>query len=594
MSEPRPRFAALAAVALAAAIAAVYARALAGPFVFDDQTAIVGNESLRALGQLGRVLAQPPDTTVSGRPVVAFSLALNYAFAGIDPAPYRVTNGAIHWVCALLVFGLVRRTLRAPRLASRFAARADGLALASAFLFALHPLASEVVCYASARTESVMAAFYLGTLYLASRARESARPWGWVAGAVVCCALGMASKEVMVSAPVVAALHDAVFWGRAEGRARSVRLATWTGLAATWCVLAVLLLTAPRAQSAGFEHWVSPLIYLWNQCRLIPRYLALVLWPHPLRFDYGAPQPLGLRDVWPGALFLAALFAASLAALWRRPALGFVGIACFAVLSASSSVVPVASEVGAERRMYLPLAALAALAVCAGDVALARLRPRGASLGPWLAGAVALALAAFSFVRAGDYRSEVALWEHDLRFWNDRRAHYNLGKAYEREGQVAQAQQQHVLTVLGEIEFYSAVLPLQPDQVTSRVDLGAVYEIAGKPAQAEALYRQALELEPEDVYALWRMALVLTRPRGDLPADLERAKGYAEHAVAASRRSDAAALEALARVQLARGERDAAKQTLREALATDPARQRTRVLERVRDTLTALEAARLP
>ena len=113
---------------------------------------------------------------------------------------------------------MVRRTLRSPRLAARFGPRADGLALASAFLFALHPLASEVVCYVSARTESLMAVFYLATLYLAIRARESARPWGWVAGAVACCALGMACKEVMVSAPLVVALHDAVFWGRARGQ----------------------------------------------------------------------------------------------------------------------------------------------------------------------------------------------------------------------------------------------------------------------------------------------------------------------------------------------------------------------------------------
>lgn len=583
----------MAAAALAAAIAIVYARALAGPFVFDDQTAIVGNTTLRALAPLGDVLVQPPDLTISGRPLVALSLALNYAQAELDPRPYRATNALVHWLCALLVFGVLRRTLRSPRLAARFGPRADGLALAGAFLFALHPLASEVVCYVSARTESLMAAFYLATLYLAIRARESARPWGWVAGAVACCALGMACKEVMVSAPLVVALHDWVFWGRAEGRARRVRAATWAGLAATWAVLAALVLEAPRADSAGFEHWVTPLVYLWNQCRVLPRYLGLVVWPHPLLFDYGTPLPLGLHDVWPGALLLAALFALSLFALWRWPAAGFVGIACFAVLSASSSVVPVVSEVGAERRMYLPLAALLALGVCGVDLALERLRAQ--ALGRWLAGAAVVALAALSFARAGDYRTEIALWESDLRAApNNRRVHYNLGKAYEHAGQADAARNQQILAVLGEIDFYSAVLPLQPDQVRSRVDLGAVYEVAGKPAQAEALYRQALERSPDDVYALWRMALVLSRPRGNLPPALDRALGFAERAVAVSDRRDAAALEALARVQLASGQRDAALQSLRDALATDPAQQRPRVLARVRDTLTALEASQLP
>jgi protein O-mannosyl-transferase len=456
----------------------------------------------------------------------------------------------VHWACALLLFGVVRRTLRAPRLAARFAARADELALAAAFLFALHPLASEVVCYVSARTESLMAAFYLATLYLATRARESARPWGWVAGAVTCCALGMACKEVMVSAPLVVALHDRVLWGRAKGRARRVRAATWGGLAATWAVLAALVLSAPRADSAGFEHWITPLVYLWNQCRVLPRYLGLVVWPHPLVFDYGTPLPLGPGDAWPGALLLAALFALSLFALWRWPAAGFVGIACFAVLSASSSLVPVVSEVGADRRMYLPLAALLAFGVCAVDLALARFRVR--ALGPWLAGAAAVALASLSFARAGDYRSEIALWESDVRADpSNRRAHYNLSKAYGREGQAEAARNQQILAVQGEIDFYSAVLPLQPDPVRSRVDLGAVYEVAGKFPQAEALYREALERSPDDAYALRRLALVLLRPRANLPAATEQARGFAERAVEVSGRRDAAALEVLARIQLA-------------------------------------------
>jgi protein O-mannosyl-transferase len=588
MSELRPRFVALVAAALAVAIAAVYARALAGPFVFDDQSAIVANETLRALQPLGAVLAQPPDTTISGRPLVALSLALNYAVSELDPRPYRATNALVHWGCALLLFGVVRRTLCSPRLARRFGERADGLALATAFLFALHPLASEAVCYVSARTESLMALFYLATLYLAIRARESARPRGWVAGAVVCCALGMASKEVMVSAPLVVALHDAIFWGKADGRARRVRIATWSGLASTWALLAALVLSAPRADSAGFEHWVSPLVYLWNQCRILPRYLALVPWPHPLLFDYGSPAPLGFGDVWPGALLLVGLFALTLVALWRWPAAGFVGIACFAVLSASSSVVPVASEVGAERRMYLPLMALLALGVCAAELLLARFRAR--ALGPWLAGAAALALAAVSFARAGDYRTEIGLWQSDLRVAPDsRRAHYNLGKAFEREGRMAEAQAEHAATVHLELAFYTKVLPLQPNQVKSRVDLGAVYEMAGQTAQAEVLYREALERSPDDVYALWRMALMLSRGLGSAPPALDRALGFAQRAVAVSGRRDAAALEALAKVQVAAGRRDAAIATLRDALATDPAQQSPRVMARVRDLLTVLE-----
>jgi protein O-mannosyl-transferase len=579
-----------AALLLGAALAGVYARAFDGPFVFDDQTAIVDNDSLAALWPLSHVLLQPPDLTTSGRPVVAASLALNRALGGLDPRGYRAANAALHWLCALLLFGVVRRTLASPRLSARLGAHATALAAASAALYALHPLASEVVCYVSARTESTVALFYLATLYCAIRAREAESPRRWIAVAALACALGMASKEVMATAPLVVALHGIVFWGFGDVRQRRVQWETFAGLALGWIVLGALVAASPRGASVGFDHWVTPVVYLANQGRVLPRMLRLVIAPAPLVLDYGTPVPLSLADVWPGALFLTSLLAASLFALWRWPSAGFVGVACFAILAPSSSFFPIASEVGAERRMDLPLAALVALGVVAGWRVLERARAGRAA--PGLAAAALAALAALSFARAGDYQTEIALWQHDVQAWPDnQRAHYNLAKALERAGRTGEARAEMKAAVLREIDLYERALPLQPDGVGARVDLGALHELAGQPERAEALYRDALALSPSDPYALRRMALLLVRNRAGDPAEVARALGYAEHAVAATERRDAAALEASAEVELASGDREAAISALREAAATDPSRQSPRVLERVRAKLDALEAS---
>ena len=61
-------------------------------------------------------------------------------------------------------------------------------------------------------------------------------------------------------------------------------------------------------------------------------------------------------------------------ALVRWPAIGFLGAMFFLTLAPTSSIVPIASEVGAERRMYLPLAALVVLAVSLSWFGLERLR----------------------------------------------------------------------------------------------------------------------------------------------------------------------------------------------------------------------------
>ena len=490
--------------------ALVYARAASGPFVFDDQTAIVSNESVRSLWPVGPLFAQAPDLTTSGRPVVALSFALDYAIAGLDPRVFRATNLGLHVLCALLLAEVLQRTLAGPRLAARFSASADGVALAAALLFLVHPLASELVCYASARTEALMAVFYLATLYSAIRARTSARPWGWVAASIACSALGMASKEVMVSAPLAVALHDHVFLGRPGADGARVRTGLWTGLTATWGVLAWLIYTQPRSESAGFALWVTPLVYLANQCRVLPEYLRLVLWPTPLRLDYGLPEPLAASDVWAGGLLLLALFVLSLYALWRWPAAGFLGVACFALLAPSSSIVPIASEVGAERRMYLPLAAVLTFGVCLAHLGLLRVgRPR---LAPLLTGVAALALASVSVARAADYADAISLWRADLRAApGNPRARYNLAGALRAAGREAEAQTERAAAVRGEIAFYERILPRQPDRAQALGDLATLHVVAGEYARADALYGELLALTPDDATALRRRALVRAR-----------------------------------------------------------------------------------
>src|SRR5439155_24448088 len=94
---------------------------------------------------------------------------------------------------------------------------------------------------------------------------------------------------------------------------------------------------------------------------MIPRYLWLTVWPRALVLDYGLPRPLTIVDALPGALVVLAALAATIAALVRWPRAGFLGAVFFLTLAPTSSFLPISSEVGAERRMYLPSMALAVL-----------------------------------------------------------------------------------------------------------------------------------------------------------------------------------------------------------------------------------------
>jgi len=391
------------AVVLVVAGALAYATGFSNPFLYDDQTAIVKNPQIRTLSPLSVPLTPPRDTPVAGRPLVNLSLAANYAYGGLDVTGYHVTNLALHLLTALVLFGVVRRTLPGgskdpqPR-------TADGLALAAALVWVLHPLNTEVVNYTVQRTESLMALCYLTTLYCAIRAKAHPERWPWRAAALVACAAGMASKESMVTAPLMVFVYDCVFLYPSVGAAVRERRALYIGLAATWAVLAALMLGQPRT-SVGFAAGVSPWTYLLNQLPMITRYLWLTLWPRPLVVDYGLPRAVGPGDAIVPGLILLALGAATLLALRRRPALGFLGVWFFVTLAPTSSVVPIATEVGAERRMYLPLMALAVFAVIGAYRLLSRRLQADSRVPAAVLAVVCLLLAAGTTVRTLEYRS---------------------------------------------------------------------------------------------------------------------------------------------------------------------------------------------
>ena len=101
----------LAACLIVLAILASYSNSFSGPFIFDDAKSIVDNSTIRELGAMGNLLSPPNQgETVSGRPVLNLSLALNYAVSRCDVHGYHITNLAIHLAAALLLFGIVRRT----------------------------------------------------------------------------------------------------------------------------------------------------------------------------------------------------------------------------------------------------------------------------------------------------------------------------------------------------------------------------------------------------------------------------------------------------------------------------------------------------
>jgi tetratricopeptide (TPR) repeat protein len=599
---------------------AAYSGSFAGLLVFDDEPAIAANDHIRRLWPLSRSMAAPPDTTVSGRPVVSLTLALNYAlapresrdvFGAPHDAPpgasnelyrnlwgYHAVNLAIHVLAALALCGVTRRTLLSARLRDRFGSAATPLAFAIALLWALHPVQTASVTYVVQRAESLMGLFYLVTIYCAIRAgdgpaRDSpaeagrhARKAGWIAAAVAACALGMGTKEAMATAPLIVMAWDWVFaadgwWSR--------RWSLYLGLGTTWLILAALVAGGYRTHAVGFGFagW-SWLTYLITQAGVVAHYLRLAVLPFPLVLDYDWPAARSLADVAPQATLVLALVGLTTWALVRRQPVGFAGAWFFGILAPTSSVIPIVTEVAAEQRLYLPLAAVIWILVLgAYAVWPARLR---AALG--VAGAaLAVVFAFLTDVRNRDYQSYERIWSDTIHKRPlNARARTNYATALLLKTEYAQAEEQLRVAVAARPELAEAyanlgvalcaqgkldegighlqrAIAIQPDYSAAYEDLGEAYATRGEWTLAVKAYERALAGRPDEVRLLNRTGWILATASDERVRDGARAVALAERATRLTNRQHVESLDTLAAAYAQAGRFGDAVAAGRDALA---------------------------
>ncbi len=465
-------------VVLGLIVVAVYAGALRVPFLFDDAGAVVNNPSIR---QLATALTPPLDgSTTTGRPVVNFSFALSYKLGGGAAWAHRAVNLAIHAAAAVALFGLVRRTLSGPVLGARYTSSAPSLAFAVSLLWAVHPLQTESVTCIAQRTESLCGLFYLLTLYAFVRGAAAASA-GWLVLSCIACLLGMGTKEVMVSAPLLVLLHDRTFIAGSFRAADRARRGYYLGLASTWLLLLALLLAGggTRGVSAGLGLGLDGWAYLLKQAEALVLYLKLSVWPHPLVLDYGTAVAHSPGEVWWQGLIVLTLLALTIWALVRRPIMGFAGAWFFLILAPSSSFVPLVTQTMAEHRMYLPVAALIGLGI-AGFHRLLASRA-------WLAwGALAVVFAWLTVVRNNDYRDPLTIWTDTVaKCPRSARAQHNLGVELLRLGRGAEA-----------LPHFEQAVAIQPDYVAANYSWGLGLLEQGRGAEAIDRLERTVELGP--------------------------------------------------------------------------------------------------
>lgn len=576
-------------VGILAAGAWSYSNSLAGVLAYDDIEAIAANPTVRTLA-LPTVLHPPLDTTVAGRPVVNLSFALNYAAAPAavrdvwtphEPGfadnirGYRLTNIAIHLMAAMTLFGVIRRSLLTPRLRSSFEGSATGLSAAITVLWVVHPLHTASVTYLVQRAEALMGLFLLLTLYCAIRAVDAARPLGWGAAACAACALGMATKETMVVAPLIVGTWLLTIRRGDHGpERRDYRLLA--GLAMTWVLLAWLVAGGARHASvgAGLDGW-TPISYLRTQSEIIVHYLSQTFLPTSLVFLHDWPAAAWTSAL-PELLALTAALACGVWMAWRRRPIAFPILWFFLILAPTSSVLPIATEVAADHRMYLPVAAVIALVVLGGH-RMARERARAIHIGVLAVVGLAAWFSSLTHARNLDYTSRERLMLDTVQKQpGNVRARISLGGELLERGAFADAERHLAMAIdapegkatrrsvraaglmymgsaiaaqgrIGEAARYiEQAIALDPNLPEAYALLGEAYLDDGRVHDGLRMLNRAIESMPSNVPVLNRLAWLLATAPDDAIRDGTRALQLASAASAMTGHQDPIVLDTLA------------------------------------------------
>jgi tetratricopeptide (TPR) repeat protein len=431
---------------------AAFGATAGGSFHFDDYSlfrspAVVDADGWRHLFRLDQT-----------RPLTYFTFWLNYQAGGRNPAVYHLLNLALHVASALLLFRIARRIV------------SSRAALIAAALFAVHPILTQSVAYVFARGTLLMTVLCLLSLDAWLRGRI------WLATAIFAAAL--LAKEECVAFPVFLLLfHFSASRARREFPAIAAMLAL--ALAAGLRILYAISVT--RAAGSGSQAGVTPLDYLAAQGPVIARYLRQIAIPWGFSIDpLIGPSPAWLVIVCWAAVLASAAFAAK----WFRNArAGFWFLGGLVLLLPSSSVLP-AADLAADRRMYMPMVALA---VAAG-LLLERIDWRATA-------AIVAVVCAISIRYSIVWLTEQSLWTEAVALAPVKvRPRIQLSRVVEP---------QRALEILKEAE---TIAPSDPAIASEE---GRIYLSAGLAPQALSAFGRALALAPANAEAMQNRGVAL-------------------------------------------------------------------------------------
>ena len=448
-------------------------------------------------------------------PLTWISLALDYAFWGLSPFGFHLTNNILHTVNTFIVVILVVKLLEAwvpsrqqtPPLYPPQEGSYIVIAAVTGLLFGLHPIHVESVAWVSERKDLLCAMFFLlGTLaytkYVSGGGGLRNKNYMLV---VFLFALALLSKPMAVSLPAVLLLLDWYpfnrIWSMKSFLSAFLEKLPLIALGLVSSVLTVL------AQKAGGAIPSSAMIPLSSRVLVAAEsllsYLWKMIWPMNLIPYYQYPTNISLFSaeyllsiILVSGITAACIVMAKKQKLWLA-VWGYYVITLLPVIG----IIQVGAQVMADRYTYLPsLGPFILISLIAAWLWKKSVRWRSS----WAGLVIVAAILIVGFLSFLTYK-QMAIWKDSLNLWSyaagrapeDPRIHSNLGFVYYSSNMPDKA-----------LEQYMIAIKLRPDYAEVYNKLGAIYQDRNMPDKAIEQYLIAIKLKPEYIDAHSNLAII--------------------------------------------------------------------------------------
>lgn len=426
-------------------------------------------------------------------PLTWLSIMLDCELFGVNAAAMHRVNVGFHVASSVLLFLLLKRVTGARWPSTIVAA-----------LFALHPLRVESVAWIAERKDVLSTFFWILTMWsYAEYARR--RCAGWYTAAVVCFALGLMCKAMLVTLPFVLLLADVWPLRRIDLQApgwwtqlRRLVLEKLPFFALTAVSITLTLLAPGHGEGVvALEHLpVSERVE--NAIVSYARYLGKIFWPADLAVYYPHLREWSALVVMGATALMLTVTALAVGAFRRFPWvlvgwLWFVG-----TLVPVIGLVQVGTQSMADRFTYVPSIGLfVAIVWTAREVLLPRraLRLTGVAA----AATILVACSVLTYSQAGHWKNSQTLFARAAKVTPPSTLMLNsMGDALVEQGRPAEA-----------LQKFKAALEIDPEDALALGNIANIYFREGKLDLAVEHYQQGLRYKTNSAQLHYNLALAL-------------------------------------------------------------------------------------